>query len=98
MASARPRSRSQPKSATVALLPGITMTSISARSAGSLTQRTTTPGSQASASISVEFEIRGSRTAPIRNSCRPCGATGTPTSAPVTADNESSASSHSSSL
>ena len=40
------------------------------RSAGSVTQRTSTPGSQASASTSVEFEMRGSRIAATRSHCR----------------------------
>ena len=53
-----PRSRIQPRSATVDLVPGTTITSVSAKSAGSLTQRTNTPGSQANASTSVELEIR----------------------------------------
>ena len=69
----QPRSRSQARSATVALLPGSTIRSVSARSAGSVTQRTSTPGSQASASTSVELEIRGSRTAATRSHCAPRG-------------------------
>ena len=67
MAWSRPRSRIQPKSATVDLVPGTTITSVSAKSAGSRTQRTSTPGSQASASTSVELEIRGNRSTAIRS-------------------------------
>ena len=83
----------------MALLPGITTTSASARSAGSATQRTSTPGSQASASTSVELEMRGSRIAATRSQsvaarwlrvARRRGAAST--------DTESSASSHSPSV
>jgi hypothetical protein len=79
MPSANPRSRSQPRSATVDLLPGMTTTSASGRSAGSVTQRTSTPGSQASASTSVELEIRGSRIAATRSHWSPTGGCGRPT-------------------
>ena len=73
-----PRSRSQPKSATVDLVPGSTITSVSARSAGSRTQRTSTPGSQASASTSVELEIRGNRSTATRSHWEPRGGLGVP--------------------
>ena len=94
MPSARPRSRSQARSATVALLPGITTTSASARSAGSVTHRTSTPGSQASASTSVELEMRGSRIAATRSHCSPIGGCGWPTTRWACTDTESSVSSH----
>jgi hypothetical protein len=98
MASASPRSRNHRRSDTVALLPGITTTSTSARSAGSATHRTSTPGSHASASTSVVFEIRGSRIAATVSHSVPRGAPGLPTVRWTSTDNESSASSHSSSL
>ena len=98
MPSARPRSRSQPRSDTVALLPGITITSASARSAGSVTQRTSTPGSHASASTSVEFEMRGNRIAATRSQSRPRGGCGSPTTRCASTDTESSVSSHSPSV
>ena len=40
---------------------------------GRSTKRTATPGSQASASTSVEFDIRGSRTTATRSTALPCG-------------------------
>ena len=52
-------SRSQPRSATVARVPGSTTRSASASSSGAVTKRTTTPGSAASASTSVKLDIRG---------------------------------------
>ena len=70
-AAASPRSRSQARSETVARDPGSTTRSASARSAGLVAKRTSTPGSAASASTSVKLLIRGSRTtATRRKSCR----------------------------
>ena len=81
----------------MALLPGTTTTSAPATSAGSLTHRTDTPGSQASASTSVELEIRGSRTAATRSHWLPIGGAGRPTTPWASTDSESSASSQNSS-
>src|SRR6476659_4253819 len=58
-AAARPRSRSQTRSETVARDPGSTTRSASARSAGLVAKRTSTPGSAASASTSEKLLIRG---------------------------------------
>ena len=65
-AAARPRSRSQARSETVARDPGSTTRSASARSAGLVAKRTSTPGSAASASMSVKLLIRGSLTTATR--------------------------------
>ena len=68
--------RNHSRSETVDLLPGSTTRSASAIRDGSLTHRTATPGSHASASTSVEFETRGSRIAATRNHSRPTGGAG----------------------
>ena len=94
-ASASPVRRSQARSATVAFDPGSTTRSASSTRDGSVTYRTATPGSQASASASVALEIRGNRTTATRSHCDPCGGDGRPSTPSVTADSESSASSHS---
>ncbi|SIC55134.1 Uncharacterised protein [Mycobacteroides abscessus subsp. abscessus] len=72
----------------------MTTTSASAISAGCAAHRTVTPGSQASASISVELEIRGSRTAATLNHSWPIGSLVCPTCPEATTETESSASSH----
>ena len=82
----------------MALLPGITTTSASARSAGSVAQRTSTPGSHASASTSVELEMRGRRIAATRSHSCPRGGCGSPTTRCASTETESSASSQSPSL
>ena len=64
---ASPVRRSQSRSLTVARLPGSTARSAAATARGSVVTCTSTPGSAASASASVPFDILGSRTTATRN-------------------------------
>ena len=100
-APASPRSRSQARSATVARLPGRITRSASVISAGEVTNRSATPGSAASGSVSVKLLIRGSRITATRSTSPPAspspftGPRGGWSSGPAPRLSESSASSHS---
>ncbi len=72
-ASASPRSRSQASARTVPRVPGSTTRSASTSSSGRSTNRTTTPGSAASASTSVKFDISGTAATATRSTSAPCG-------------------------
>ena len=65
-ASARPRSRSQARSATVDRVPGSTTTSAPDSARGLSANTTSSPGSRQSASRSVKLEMRGSTTTATR--------------------------------
>ncbi len=94
ISSAIPVRRNHSRSCTVAFEPGSTTRSASASRDGSVAHCTLTPGSQASASTSVELEMRGRRTAATRSHCVPTGRPGLPTGASAVVPRESSASSH----
>lgn len=72
-ASASPRSRSQARAFTVPRVPGTTTRSASASSSARSTNRTTTPGSAASASTSVKFDISGTAHTATRSTSSPTG-------------------------
>ena len=93
--SSSPRSRNHLRSATVDFVPGNTTRSARATTDGSTVHCTCTPGSQASASISVALDTRGKRMAATDNVSVPSGAFAGPTDAPATVPSESSASIHS---
>jgi hypothetical protein len=92
MAAAMPVSRSQPRSLTVARLPGRITRSAPARWPGVVTRSTATPGSAARGSRSVTLDIRGSRTTAIRRMSAPTGCS--ISCGRVSRSRESSASSH----
>ncbi len=92
MAVSSPRSRSQPRSASVARVPGITTTSAECSARGWSTNATSTCGSRPSASMSVKLLIRGSLTTATRRRSPASGAA----AARSPTERESSESSHSS--
>ena len=92
MAAARPVSRSQPRSLTVARVPGRITRSASSSWPGVAARSTMTPGSAASGSTSVTLDIRGSRTTTTRRLAAPCG--GRAARGRESRSRESSASSH----
>ncbi len=78
----------------MARVPGSTTRSASASSSGRVAQRTSTPGSWASASRSVKFDSRGKRSTATRSTSAPSGPRAAVRSTTVDRSSESSASSH----